>query len=139
MSYYFASKATRDRFAGDPDRYLPQYGGFCAFGVAVGKKLDADPYFADIIDGKLFRLSSILLCADRRRLKVWVRARLLDAIDDPTALARVAVPHYPGRIERAVVIPVEAFDRNCPQHVTRRFTEAEIARQTAARPAQPDA
>jgi YHS domain-containing protein len=53
VSYYFASKATMDRFAGDPDRYLPQYGGFCAFGVAVGKKLDADPHYADIVDGKL--------------------------------------------------------------------------------------
>ena len=54
VSYYFATQETRDRFAADPDRYLPQYGGFCAFGVAVAKKLDADPHFADIVDGKLY-------------------------------------------------------------------------------------
>lgn len=54
VSYYFASQATLDRFADAPDRYLPQFGGFCAFGVAIGKKLDADPHFADIVDGKLY-------------------------------------------------------------------------------------
>ena len=41
-------------FAADPERYLPQYGGFCALGVALGKKLDAAPRFADIVDGKLY-------------------------------------------------------------------------------------
>lgn len=54
VAYYFASAATMDRFAADPDRYMPQYGGFCAFGVAIGMKLDADPHFADIVDGKLY-------------------------------------------------------------------------------------
>ena len=34
--------------------YLPQFGGFCAFGVYVGKKLDGDVRFADIVDGKLY-------------------------------------------------------------------------------------
>ena len=54
VAYYFASEETRKRFAEDPARYLPQYGGFCAFGVAIGKKLDADPRFADIVDGRLY-------------------------------------------------------------------------------------
>lgn len=54
VTYYFASETTRARFAADPDRYLPQYGGYCAFGVAIDKKLDADPRFADIVDGKLY-------------------------------------------------------------------------------------
>nr|WP_281719423.1 hypothetical protein [Nitrosomonas nitrosa] len=34
--------------------YAPQYGDFCAYGVAIGKKLDASPRFADIVDGKLY-------------------------------------------------------------------------------------
>ena len=42
------------RFAAEPGRYLPQYGGFCTLGVAKGKKLDANPRFADIVDGKLY-------------------------------------------------------------------------------------
>ena len=33
----------RDAFKADPERYAPQYGGFCAYGVAVGKKFDIDP------------------------------------------------------------------------------------------------
>ena len=54
VAYYFASAETMEQFAADPDRYMPQYGGFCAFGVALGLKLDADPHFADIVDGKLY-------------------------------------------------------------------------------------
>ena len=54
VAYYFSSEETMERFAADPERYMPQYGGFCAFGVAIGKKLDAAPRFADIVDGKLY-------------------------------------------------------------------------------------
>lgn len=54
VAYYFASQASADRFASDPEGHLPQYGGFCAFAVAKGKKFDGDPMFADIVDGKLY-------------------------------------------------------------------------------------
>lgn len=54
VTYYFASELTAERFKKDPARYLPQYGGFCAYAVALGKKLDGDPRFADIVDGKLY-------------------------------------------------------------------------------------
>ena len=54
VAYYFSSEETMKTFAADPERYLPQYGGFCALGVALGKKLDAAPRFADIVDGKLY-------------------------------------------------------------------------------------
>jgi YHS domain-containing protein len=54
VAYYFASEETMNKFAANPEQYMPQYGGFCAFGVAIGKKLDADPHFADIVDGKLY-------------------------------------------------------------------------------------
>ncbi len=54
VAYYFASQISADMFAEVPDRYLPQYGGFCAYAVALGKKLDGDPRFADIVDGKLY-------------------------------------------------------------------------------------
>lgn len=54
VAYYFASAMTAERFKSDPERYLPQYGGFCAYAVALGKKLDGDPRFADIVDGKLY-------------------------------------------------------------------------------------
>lgn len=54
VAYYFASEETMQQFAADPQRYLPQYGGYCAFGVAIGLKLDANPHLADIVDGKLY-------------------------------------------------------------------------------------
>jgi YHS domain-containing protein len=54
VAYYFASKETMKQFSADPEAYIPQYGGFCAFGVAKGLKLDGSPRFADVVDGKLY-------------------------------------------------------------------------------------
>ncbi len=65
--------------------------------------------------------------AHQRRLKIFGRMRVVDARADPALVEKVAVPDYAGRIERAVLITVEAFDWNCPQHITPRFTELEIS------------
>lgn len=54
VAYYFASEEAMKRFAAAPEKYLPQYGGYCTLGVALGKKLDGSPRFADIVDGKLY-------------------------------------------------------------------------------------
>jgi YHS domain-containing protein len=54
VTYHFASAANRDAFNADPARYAPQFGGFCAMGVALGKKLDADPAAWHVADGKLY-------------------------------------------------------------------------------------
>lgn len=54
VAYYFESAANHERFERNPERYLPQNGGFCTFGVSVGKKFDGDPQFAAVEDGKLF-------------------------------------------------------------------------------------
>jgi YHS domain-containing protein len=56
VDYYFATNAALQLFEADPAAYLPQFGGFCAYGVFVGKKLDGDVRFADIVDGKLYLL-----------------------------------------------------------------------------------
>ncbi len=53
-TYRFASAAHRDKFAADPAKYAPQYGGFCAFGTSVGRKFDGDPNVWRIVDGKLY-------------------------------------------------------------------------------------
>jgi len=53
-SYRFASARNRDQFKADPARYAPQYGGFCAMGVALGKKLDGDPEVWKVAGGKLY-------------------------------------------------------------------------------------
>lgn len=54
VAYYFTSEEAMKRFAAAPEKYMPQYGGYCALGVALGKKLDGSPRFADIVDGKLY-------------------------------------------------------------------------------------
>lgn len=53
-TYRFASAENRDLFNADPEKYAPQYGGFCAFGAAMGRKFGADPQAWRIVDGKLY-------------------------------------------------------------------------------------
>ena len=53
-TYHFASAANRDTFLTDPARYAPAYGGFCAMGAALGKKLDIDPTQFKVVDGRLY-------------------------------------------------------------------------------------
>ncbi|MEZ5893428.1 MAG: YHS domain-containing (seleno)protein [Parvularculaceae bacterium] len=54
VAYYFASAESARLFKAAPEKYAPQYGGFCAYAVALGKKFDGDPHYADIVDGKLY-------------------------------------------------------------------------------------
>jgi YHS domain-containing protein len=54
VTVYFASAANREVFAKEPDKYLPAYGGFCAYGVASGAKVDGDPTVWKIVDGRLY-------------------------------------------------------------------------------------
>jgi ferredoxin-NADP reductase/predicted pyridoxine 5'-phosphate oxidase superfamily flavin-nucleotide-binding protein len=83
------------------------------------------------------RISLILVdYANQARLKIIGRARTVEAADDPELIERVRNPGYDGRIERAFIITVEGYDWNCPQHITPRFTEAEIAAMTAPLHAQ---
>ncbi|GAB4522828.1 MAG: pyridoxamine 5'-phosphate oxidase family protein [Amphiplicatus sp.] len=64
--------------------------------------------------------------ANRRRLKIFGRARMIEAADDPALVARLFTPGYRARPERAVVIAVAGFDWNCPQHIPQRFTIEEL-------------
>ncbi len=52
--FRFASAANRDAFAAEPDRYAPQYGGFCAYAVAKGYKAKIEPDAFTIVQGKLY-------------------------------------------------------------------------------------
>jgi hypothetical protein len=63
---------------------------------------------------------------NQRRLKIWGRARLVDEDQDPALVARLESPDYRARVERGVIITVEAFDWNCPKYITPRFTEREV-------------
>jgi len=80
------------------------------------------------------RVSLILMdYPNRRRLKVLGHIRVVDAQDVPPAeLAKVQLDNYSARIERVVYIDVAAFDWNCPQHISQRYTDAEWALKNGA-------
>ncbi len=64
--------------------------------------------------------------ANQRRLKILARVEVKDASDDPDMIERLEMPDYKAKIERAMILRVETFDWNCPQHITPRFTFEEI-------------
>jgi hypothetical protein len=55
--WQFANTSHKEMFAADPDRYLPQYGGMCAGGMAMGVSVPANPDNWVIVDGKLYMIS----------------------------------------------------------------------------------
>jgi uncharacterized protein len=76
------------------------------------------------------RVSLILMdYPNRSRLKIFAHASIST---EPDVLAKVAVPGYRGLAERALVFRLDAFDWNCPQHITPRFTMADIEKGVAA-------
>jgi YHS domain-containing protein len=55
VTWLFASAEHRDLFKAQPEKYAPQYGAYCSWGVAQGKLFDVDPVHAwKIVDGKLY-------------------------------------------------------------------------------------
>lgn len=63
--------------------------------------------------------------ANRRRVKVWGRARVVD--DDPDLVARLMPDGYRARPEQVVVFEIEAWDVNCPQHIPQKLDAGEVA------------
>ena len=64
---------------------------------------------------------------NRRRLKVLGHARIATAAEEPELLSRLMPEGYKALPERTYLIDVVGYDWNCPQHITPRFTEAELA------------
>lgn len=63
---------------------------------------------------------------NRQRLKILARAEIKDAREAPELVEELEMPNYKAKIERVVLLHVEAFDWNCPQHITPRYTSDEI-------------
>jgi len=53
-TYQFSSADNQKLFENNPEKYVPAYGGYCAFGASVGKKFIGDPEVWRIVDGKLY-------------------------------------------------------------------------------------
>lgn len=67
---------------------------------------------------------------NKTRLKLFGRAKLVGS-DDEATLSRLQIPDYRARVERCVLIRVEGFDWNCPQHITEPYTLDEVRAVTA--------
>lgn len=67
--WYFANAANRDEFARAPEKYAPQFGGYCAWAVGHGYTANIDPEAWKIVDGKLY------LNYDRNVQKMWEQDR----------------------------------------------------------------
>jgi hypothetical protein len=52
--YLFATEADKKRFVKNPQKYIPQFGGFCSVGTANGQKVDTDPMTGEVVNGKLY-------------------------------------------------------------------------------------
>ena len=70
--------------------------------------------------------------ARRARLKLLGRVRKVDLAEAPDLAKALVDADYGAKVERGLIIDVEAFDWNCPQHITPRFTTAEIEPSIAA-------
>lgn len=74
--YQFSSAKNRQTFSADPDRYAPQFAGFCTAAMSKGRKVEADPEIFMVVNGKLYTFASL-------------KARDA-ALADPSLLARAA-------------------------------------------------
>jgi YHS domain-containing protein len=76
-TYYFASAANRSAFEAEPAKYVPQYGGYCAYAASLGQKAPADSRQWTVLDGKLY------LNYDARIQKQWTgdRAAAIEKAD----------------------------------------------------------
>ena len=93
--------------------------GFADFGgnrqyITVGTLEENDKAFIFLMD-----------YPNRRRIKIWGRARYVE--DDAELLARLVDEAYEAKPERAILFTIEAWDVNCPQHITQRFSFEEMA------------
>lgn len=55
-TYHFASQGNLEMFLQSPEKFAPQYGGYCSYGVRVGKKFDVDPGAFSVVDNRLYML-----------------------------------------------------------------------------------
>ncbi len=68
---------------------------------------------------------------NQTRLKILTKVEVIDAKDAPEIIEKLTVPNYQAKIERALILHVEAFDWNCQQHITQRFTMDEVKQMVA--------
>jgi uncharacterized protein len=89
--------------------------------ISVGNLSQSDRVFLFLMD-----------YAHRRRLKIWGRAKV---VDDISLLSELTIPNYPAKIERGIIITIEAMSWNCPQHIPLKYSETEVQAEVQAKTA----
>lgn len=89
------------------------FGGNCQY-LSIGNLADSDRTFLFLMD-----------YANRRRLKIWGRAQV--EYDRPDLIEQLRIPGYEADTQRAILIHVEAWDWNCPQHIPQKYSEDQVA------------
>ncbi len=125
-SFYLGTASSEGRpyiqYRGGPPGFLKvlddrtlafaDYGGNRQY-ISVGNLSENDQAFIFLMD-----------YPNRRRVKIWGRAEVI--ADDPEVLARVHDPDYGAQPERAIRFTIDAWDVNCPQHITPRYSEEDL-------------
>ena len=63
----------------------------------------------------------------QQRLKIWAESEIIDPNDNSELLQKLSDSSYNAVIERLIIFKIQAYDWNCPQHITQRYTTEEIA------------
>ena len=63
----------------------------------------------------------------QQRLKIWAESEIIDPNDNSELLQKLSDSNYKAVIERLIIFKIQAYDWNCPQHITQRYTTEEIA------------
>jgi predicted pyridoxine 5'-phosphate oxidase superfamily flavin-nucleotide-binding protein len=82
--------------------------------LTMGNLQDNDKAFIFLID-----------FVNRRRIKIWGTASVVE--DNPELLESFSDPDYKAKPERVILFHIDAWDINCPQHITRRYTVEEFS------------
>ncbi len=67
----------------------------------------------------------------QQRLKIWAESEVIDTEQDEERFQNLKLPDYKAHVERLIIFNIQAFDWNCPQHITPRYTTEEIAGEMA--------
>ena len=93
------------------------FGGNCQY-LSIGNLADSDRTFLFLMD-----------YANRRRLKIWGRAKV--EYNRPDLIEQLRIPGYEADAQRAILIHVEAWDWNCPQHIHQKYSGDQVAEMMA--------
>jgi len=73
-TYAFVNAENKAQFEANPSKYVPAFGGYCAYGASLGKKFYGDPLASTIVDGKLY------LNLDSKVKSIWVKKRAANIV-----------------------------------------------------------